>query len=117
MTVMTKVVANKCYGGFGLSRAAFLRLREMGNKHAHAEPDIGEMFEDGSGPRDSRINVFLREIPRDDPQLVEVVLAMGREAASRFAELAIIDVPDGCAWEIDEYDGFETVREPSRTWG
>ena len=50
---MTKIVINRCHGGFSLNRDAFLRLREIGNSHALAEPDIGEHYEDGSGRREA----------------------------------------------------------------
>jgi hypothetical protein len=111
-----KIVLNKCYGGFGLSHEAFLRLREMGNKHALAEADVGETWHDGSGPRRS-FGSFLSDIPRDDQQLVAVVEELSDKAAGAYAKLRIVDVPDGAAWEINEYDGMETAREPSRFWG
>lgn len=48
-----KIVINKCYGGFGLSREAFHRLRALGNEHALAEVDIGEPW-DKDKPHDVR---------------------------------------------------------------
>ena len=32
------------------------------------------------------------------------------------AELAIVEIPDGIEWEIDDYDGIETIAETHRTW-
>ena len=29
---------------------------------------------------------------------------------------AIVEVPDGGEWELDEYDGIEHVAEKHRTW-
>jgi len=41
---MKKVVINSCYGGFGLSYVALMRLREMGNEHALKEVAPGESY-------------------------------------------------------------------------
>lgn len=116
-----KVAINHCYGGFSISRRAFLQLREMGNKHALAEADYGESWPDGSGPRtesalDQGVGSFGREIPRDDPQLVEVVERLGDAANGACAKLKVVEIPDGIEWEIDEYDGLERVAETHRTW-
>lgn len=116
-----KVVINGCFGGFSLSRAAYLRLREMKNPHALAEPDFGEYWSDGSGPRersvfDKRGGSWLRDIPRDDVQLVAVVEEMKDEANGMCAQLEIVEIPDDVKWEIDEYDGSEHIAEVHRTW-
>ena len=41
---------------------------------------------------------------------------LGDKANGRFAEIQIIEIPDDVEWEIDEYDGVETVREKNRSW-
>jgi len=33
-----------------------------------------------------------------------------------FADLKIVEIPDGTNYEIDEYDGNEHVAEVHRTW-
>lgn len=54
---------------------------------------------------------------RTNKDLIAVVESIGVEKASdTFAKLAIVDVPDDIEWEIDDYDGMETVREKHRTW-
>lgn len=116
-----KVVINRCFGGFSISRRAFLQLREMGNQHAKAEADYGENWDDGSGPReetalDRGVGSFGRDIPRNDPQLVEVVERLGADANGSCAKLKIVEIPDGIEWEIDEYDGMEKVAEQHRMW-
>ena len=58
MMIMTKIVVNYRYGGFGVSRKAFLRLRELGSTHALEDADYGEYWKDGSGPRDSYMDSF-----------------------------------------------------------
>lgn len=105
-----RIVINCCYGGFGLSREAFLRLREMGNTYAISEPDYGEYWTDGSGPRKQfAASSFLRDIPRDDPQLVQIVEEMGEQANAKTSFLAVVSVW-GNGWYIDEYDGWENIK-------
>ena len=38
-------------------------------------------------------------------------------ASSRLGELRIVEVPDGVDWEIDEYDGVESIHEKHQVWG
>jgi len=114
-----KVVINGCYGGFSLSHKAFLKLREMKNKHALEEPDYEEPYGDGSTRGTwgiDKVGFFLRDIPRDDKDLLEVIELLGEEANGECARLEIVEVPDGVEWEIDEYDGNEHVAEKHRTW-
>lgn len=53
---------------------------------------------------------------RTDPILVQVVEELGEAANGSCAQLEIVDIPDGIQWEIDEYDGVETIREAHRSW-
>jgi len=118
---MREIVLNSCFGGFSLSRKAFLRLRELGQENAKKEPDYGECWDDGSGPRESwyggRLGHFCYNIPRDDPLLVQVVRELERESWGDHARLNIVKVPDDVEWEISEYDGSEHIAEKHRTWG
>lgn len=114
---MIKIVINNEYGGFSLSRKAFLKLRELGHEMALLEPDVGEQWPDGSGPRDRIMaNSFLYEIPRTDPLLIQVVAELGKNASGGCASLKIVEIPDGIDWEIEEYDGREWIAEKHRTW-
>lgn len=91
-----KVVINKCYGGFGLSKEAMdLYLERKGMQ--------GENLHDS-------------EIERDDPVLVEVVEELGILASGKYAEIEVVDIPDDVDWYIEEYDGNEWVAERHRTW-
>ena len=116
---MKKIVISKCHGGFGVSRKAFLRLRELGCEEATKEPDYGEFYSDGSGPREDYglSDSFGTDLKRDCKLLVQVVKEMGKDANGRFASLSIVEIPDDAKWEIDEYDGYEHVAEKHRTWG
>ena len=88
-----KVVINRCYGGFGLSKEAYEFL--------------GKEWDDYG---------FANSIDRSDPKLVKCVETLGDKANGRFAELKVVEIPDDIAWYIDEYDGMETIEEVHRTW-
>ena len=104
---------NRCYGGFGLSRKAFLKLREMGNRYALEEPDYGEGWRSDSK---MMFNDFLTGIPRDDPDLIKVVEMLGEEANGEFAKLEVVEIPDLDEYYIDDYDGFERVSCGYNVW-
>lgn len=136
-----KIVINKCYGGFGLSDEAMYRYAELkgitvypeqgryGTKFYIVPPServerlAGEQFYALSmderikhNERVSKEELYDKDIPRDDIALVQVVKELGKKASGRFANLAVVNVPDGVSWEIDEYDGLEHVAEKHRTW-
>lgn len=56
--------------------------------------------------RDDRIN----------PILVQVVEELGSKANGSCAKLKVVEIPSDVEWEIDEYDGAETIREKHRSW-
>ena len=89
-----KIVINTCYGGFGLSPAAYA----MYNKLAET------------------VLTDADEIDRDDPILVLVVETLGAAASALSDKLVVVDIPDNVEWHIDEYDGMEHVAEDHRTW-
>lgn len=92
-----KIVINKCYGGFGLSRIA------------------EELYKERKGITDP--NWYYYDIPRDDPILVEMVETMGDQVNGSCSDLRIVEIPDDVNWQVDEYDGHEWVAEVHRTWG
>lgn len=54
---------------------------------------------------------------RTDKKLIETIEELGEKKASgRLAKLEIVDIPDDVEWEIDDYDGIETVHEKHRSW-
>ena len=57
-----------------------------------------------------------RRLSRNDPMLVRVVEELGEAANGKCAELKVIEIPDDVEWEIDEYDGVESVHEVHRSW-
>jgi len=113
-----KVVINKCYGGYGISKKALLRMRELGSEAAKKEPLIGEPWDDTGKICDRDYDTFyLYGLPRHDPILVRVVEEMKEEASGPLAELRVVEVPDGVEYEIQDYDGIEHIAETHRTWG
>lgn len=57
-----------------------------------------------------------RDIPRDDPLLIRVVEELGVLASDAYAELKIVEIPDGVEWVINDYDGNESLEEVHRSW-
>lgn len=129
-----KVVINKCYGGFGLSKKAVMRYAELAGITLHHDSDgfcdhyhkvpaeqYKKLYEKSQRTRDyTTINGLyfsVSSIARNDPNLVQVVEELGEESWGGYAELAIVDIPDGVQWEIVEYDGIEHIAEVHRTWG
>lgn len=94
---MTKIVINTCHGGFSLSDEGILWYAAL--KGIEPSKDF-----------------YSREIPRDDPELVQTVHELGRKADGAYAELKIVEIPDDVEWQIEEYDGREWVAEKHRTW-
>ena len=89
-----KVVYNACYGGFGLSDKA-IQLYNKKSGSVLAKYDYPE---------------------RNDKYLVEVVEELGKLADGFCSKLRIKEIPDGASYEIDEYDGYESVVPPRSSW-
>ena len=49
--------------------------------------------------------------------MVSVIEELGNEASGRYGSVTIVEVPDDVDWEIDDYDGIETIHEKHRVWG
>ena len=106
-----KIVINRCFGGFGLSsRAHALIAKRKGWQHACDDWDKDYWY---SSPGKAVYESYLK---RDDSDLVAVVEELGIDADGRYAELKIVDVPDGVDWYISEYDGLEEIHERHRSW-
>lgn len=53
---------------------------------------------------------------RTHPLLIRVVEELGKKANGRHARLKVVEIPDDVEYEIDEYDGIETIHEKHRSW-
>lgn len=140
-----KIVINKCFGGFGLSHEAIKLYHEIkGNKLTccilsddYKNQKVIKVNPNANEIKNSwlvhyyinkKINVndlaadlndaywYEGCVERTDPTLIEVVSRLGEKANGNHAKLSIIEVPDGIDWEIDDYDGQETVEEVHRRW-
>jgi len=59
---------------------------------------------------------FINRNNRNHPILLKVVKELGKKSWGRCAELKIVEIPNGIEYEIDNYDGVETVHEKHRSW-
>lgn len=139
-----KVILNKCYGGFGVSDAAyrlyaekkgikifaysqkcqngkwgFWRVDDVNENNAdlrwwYFKKDFGKFALENEV--DFGENLSLRDKYREDPVLVEVVEELGHDADGRYAHLVVVDIPDGMDYVIDEYDGIETLHQRVQEW-
>ncbi len=118
---MKKIVINTSYGndgegGFCLSHKAFRELRELGQREALQEADLGAHWPAAAAPDEPSLNRCGKSIPRDDAKLVKVVEALGAAANGHAASLKVIEIPDDVKWEIERTDGVEHVSEVHRRW-
>jgi len=140
-----KVVINKCFGGFGLSLKGQKRLGELQGKDIYFYEQTKYGFDDGveeyqkivdldddgtffhavtkdcgehiSNEELNELYYSNHNIERNDKNLIKVVEELGEEANGMCANLKVIEIPDGIEWEIDDYDGMESVKESHRSWG
>jgi hypothetical protein len=93
-----RIVINRCYGGFGLSMEAEKRYREL------AVPEE-KVF-------------WTYDIKRNSPFLLQVIDELGEEIASAaFANLKVIEIPEGVKWHIADCHGMEHIAEDHQQWG
>jgi len=122
---MTKVVVNRCFGGFELSKKGIDRYANIKDIELHKVDHRGfayyitipyEEFTELSEDEQQEYYWGMRHVDRDDEALIQVVEELGEEANGPHASLEVVEVPDSVDWYIDEYDGKETIREKHRTW-
>ena len=113
-----KIVINKCYGGFRLSKEAVLLYGKKKGLNIIVEQDkVIEAINHYYLNEKKDGNYFHEEdIQRNDPILVEVVNELGEKADGFCSELKIVEIPDDVEWIIEEYDGKEWIAEDHRRW-
>ena len=107
-----KIVVNHCFGGFSISKEAAQFMADRGNKQAQTELDANKNQWHGYGYTED----FDDGYNRTDPDLVAAVETLGDKANGWLARLVVVTIPDDVQWELDEYDGIETVHEKHRSW-
>ena len=100
-----KVVINRCYGGFSISKKAAEYMAERGSEIAKKDLSLPSEY------------FHSYDYERTDPLLIEAIETLGKEANGDSANLAIIEIPNDMDWYIDEYDGMESIHENHRSWG
>ena len=138
-----KVILNKCYGGFDVSFEGYkLYAKKKGlNLFFYKTSNLNYRFlekiscsfngvlnycftkdfglnicKDDMTHEDWNTLLNLDTSHRTDPILIEVVEELGIKASGGFGELQIVEIPDDMEYEIDEYDGIETLHELHRSW-
>lgn len=140
-----KIVINKCFGGFGLSDAAYERLIELGipvrkyveekkgtdGLYKKVSKNEGEVIFDRrlSPPESDRFSkeeyeklmgryweTWIDRDNRSHPLLIKVVEELGKKSWGNHAQLQVVEIPDGIKFEIADYDGVETIHEQHRSW-
>lgn len=138
---MKKVILNKCYGGFDVSKEAYMLYakkkgltlylyesdyidRKFIYKKVNDDnsifrhyfiKDMGDNVEIGNEDYE-KYCLYLREEHREDPVLIEVVEELGEKASGRFGNLKVVEIPDDLDYVIDEYDGIETLHQKVQEW-
>ena len=130
-----KIVINKCYGGFGLSKLAIknligkcthVTLEDPKEYYGSDYPNkFNEDYKNGISDREYMYDLYEGKIPIDDHSynnrtcsaLVSVVEILGSEANGEYAELKVVEIPNGMKYEISDYDGIESIHEVHRVWG
>jgi len=138
-----KVMINTCYGGFSISEEAVYAYAKRKGLSIYPENHEFTMKTYWTIPEDKRDGylrgaawyaasiedrrksnklykentIDTRPDDRADADWIAVVENLGEKANGSCAKIKVVEIPDDVQWEIDEYDGIETVREVSRNWG
>lgn len=78
--------------------------------------ELNQEEKDTRNKRYKEIDLYCRDIARDDKNLIKVVKELKKQANGKCAALKVVKIPDGVEYQIEEYDGLEWVSEKHRTW-
>jgi len=108
-TGMTRIVINRCFGGFGLGELAMMEIADR-KGWILVQKGRSNYFKSPEG------DIADYDLPRDDPDLIATVEMMDEHSWGPYAELLIVEIPDDVEWTIEEYDGREWIAERHRCW-
>lgn len=81
-----RIILNKCYGSFSLSRKA---ADEMGWVSVYPDPETNF---------------------RTDPKLIQMVEEDSIGTSGYYALLRVVEIPDDATdWDLSDYDGIESI--------
>lgn len=138
---MKKVILNKCYGGFDVSKEAYMLYakkkgltlylyesefinkkfiyKKINNDDSifrhYFTKDMGDNIEISNEDYE-KYCLYLRNEHREDPVLIEVIEELGEKANGRFGNLKIVEIPDDLDYVIDEYYGIEILHQRVQEW-
>lgn len=138
---MKKVILNKCFGGFDVSKEAYMLYAKkkgltlylyesefINRKFIYKKvnddnsifrhyfiKDMGDNVEISNEDYE-KYCLYLKDEHREDPILIEVVEELGEKASGRFSNLKVVEIPDDLEYVIDEYDGIETLHQKVKEW-
>ena len=138
---MKKVILNKCFGGFDVSKEAYMLYAKkkgltlylyesefINRKFIYKKvnddnsifrhyfiKDMGDNVEISNEDYE-KYCLYLKDEHREDPILIEVVEELGEKASERFGNLKVVEIPDDLEYVIDEYDGIETLHQKVEEW-
>jgi len=103
-----KIVINKCYGSFAISKEAAVYMAKLGSERAKKELEQTKDTFYGYG-------FVLEMMPdgydRTDLLLIKAVETLKEKANGYHAKLKVVEIPDNINYVIDEYYGFEKIHE------
>ncbi len=132
-----KIAVNRCYGGFSLSEKATRAFAARKGIPKLAKWDRGfcdqfftcsqEDVDRAVAAKNAGLPLSVEDVinkhyfdnhsmARNDPDLVAVIEELGKDANGEYADIEVVEIPDGVDWYIDEYDGCEKVAEKHRSW-
>lgn len=137
---MMEVVLNRCFGWYRLSALAYIHIAEMlwkdvfffkmpfideiellDNEQAikHTGRPLGCVYAFDRDIRGIKWSTTEYRIPdykedRTNPIIVETVKFLWVEASTYVSDLQVVTIPDGIDWEIQRYDGMESIVERHR---
>lgn len=97
-----KIVLNKCFGGFSISRNCAERMAELGCEHAKEALASKNEYAWSYGYVNGR-----GKYSRTNPYLIQAVEELGNQANGQCAELAVEEYYFDPEDLIREYDGLE----------